>query len=388
MTGGASVIGARLHHLRLDTHQPLEWTAGGHSAFVDYLLLQIDTTDTGPDTGANKDITTGTAEIICRPEWNGLTPAVLASAFAEMVWPQISRLRAPSRAELARLARNRCAAIREMSGLKALIDNAFHDLCWRAPEGTAPATGLRRAQVLTRNQMEAASRGEIAPWGAGVSALKLKFGGGLDLDEAAALQLRAAHGPALVIGADANSSYRASDLARLGQIAARAGISFYEDPLPLAPSARLFGDLEQLGVPVVVDKPMSDPAHLAAYLELGARDFALKPARLGMQLCLDLAAQIAGAGGRICLGTYSESDLGTLAQWRFAGACAAAHGSASLWPVETCFYRELRHGILRAEMGPARDGLAWPPAPLGQGLDGARLAAATRAAWTFRREQE
>lgn len=326
---------AELWDVRLPLRAAVDWTTGGREAEAPYLVLILHDGD-----GA-----CGVAEITCRPAWNGMTSGLMARAFEELAWPRIAG-QEPGRSVMTPLAE-----IRGMVALKALCDNAWHDLC-------SPMAGrlpVRAASVLTRaapeimTEMALQVRAEI-----GITAFKVKLGQGIAHDAKVLRALRSALGSLVELSGDANSAYGQSDLAQLTALAKEMEVSFLEDPFPLAPDAATGIACANNPVPVLVDRALEGPELVPAFADRGLVQVSAKPSRIGGTVALAVAEAALGRGGRVCNGTYAESALGAAAQIGFGQNLpeGLAH------PHEIDFHRGLAEQI--APPPQIRDGHAMP----------------------------
>lgn len=326
---------ANLWKLRLPLRATVDWTAGGAEADVPYVILLLQ-----DDTGR-----CGAAEITCRPAWNGFTPDLMVEAFRELAWPRISGL-ASGDDPAAGLT-----GIRGMTALKALCDNAWHDLQTPPPDGQP----VRAASVLTRMAPGAATETALRiREETGIDAFKVKLGQGIAKDAAVLAALRRHLGPETELSGDANSSYAPEDLPELFALAREMTLSFLEDPVPLLPDAATGAACAAFDVPVLVDKEMDGARWVRAFADRGLVHASAKPNRIGVSAAREVAAAVAANGGRICNGTYSESALGAAAQIAFAQGLpdGLAH------PHEIDFHRGLAAQI--APQPVIRNGLAEP----------------------------
>lgn len=311
----APLIRAELWAVSLPLRTAAQWTAGGAETAVPYLVLLLQ--DAGGGTAA--------AEITCRPAWNGMTPRLLAQAFQELAWPRIAGAAPPA-------ALSALADLRGMTALRALCDNACRDFA--PPDPGAP---LPVCAVLTRDIPErmaanaAAQRAEL-----GITAFKVKLGQGLEQDAAVLRALRDALGPDAALSGDANSAYELADLPDLFAMGMDFGLTFLEDPCPLAPDAATLAACTG-PVPILVDKRIEDASLLPAFADRGLVQVSAKPSRVGATTARAIADTARKQRGRICSGTYSESALGAHAQIAFGQSLPAglAH------PHEVGFHRAL-----------------------------------------------
>lgn len=327
-----------LWEVSLPLAAPVSWTVGGTGSDVPYLVARFE----------DSDGRTGAAEILCRPEWNGVTPGLLAKAVSDIAWPRLAGLDcADDGVALAALA-----PIRGAMALTALCDNAWRDLCAPAPE---PVTPVRVAALLTRAAPEVMAEAALAARAElGITAFKVKLGQGIGTDSAVLKGLRDALGPEAEISGDANSSYRLADLPSLFALVAETGLSFLEDPVPMTPDAALATALQKAPLPVLADKPITGTDLLTAFRDRGVTQVSAKPSRLGNGIAVRIAAGMQAMGGRICNGTYSESALGAAGQIAFAQGLppGLAH------PHEVAFHRDLAIQIATPPV--IKDGFALP----------------------------
>ena len=327
-----------LWELSLPLAAPVSWTVGGSGQEVPCLVALFE----------DGDGRRGASEILCRPEWNGVTPGLLARAVSDMARPRLH----DADGEDADAALTALAPIRGAMALTALCDNAWRDMVAPAP---APLAPVRVADLLTRAPAGAMAEAALAARdGFGITAFKVKLGQGLSTDAQVLHGLRDALGDGAEISGDANGAYGLGDLPELLALAADTGLSFLEDPVPLAPDAALDAALRGAAVPVLADKAVTGTELLTAFRERGITQVSAKPTRLGRGIAGRIAAQVHGAGGRICNGTYSESALGAAGQIAFAQGLppGLAHQH------EIAFHRGLAAQI--AELPVIADGLAAP----------------------------
>lgn len=111
----------------------------------------------------------------------------------------------------------------------------------------------------------------------GITRIKIKIAPGRDVEVLQAV--RAAH-PSLVLGADANASYTASDVAHLAQLAS-LNLEFIEQPFH-EDDLSSHRALRSHGIPIALDESVRDLATAHAAFDVEACDFInIKPARIG-----------------------------------------------------------------------------------------------------------
>ncbi|POF27940.1 enolase C-terminal domain-like protein [Roseibium marinum] len=329
------LVRAELWKLRLPLRNAVEWTAGGAEASVPYVILLLQ-----DDEGR-----CGAAEITCRPAWNGFTQDLMINAFRQLAWPLLVGL------EAGEPLMPRLSGIRGMTALKALCDNAWHDLGAPAPKGGP----IRVASVLTRMAPDAAAEAALkVREETGINAFKVKLGQGISQDAAVLAALRRELGTETELSGDANSSYSLEDLPALFALAREMTLSFLEDPVPLLPDAVTGAACASFDVPVLVDKAMDGARWVRAFADRGLLHASAKPNRIGVSEAREVATAVAANGGRVCDGTYSESALGAAAQIAFAQSLpeGLAH------PHEIDFHRGLSAQV--APLPAIRDGTVEP----------------------------
>ena len=146
----------------------------------------------------------------------------------------------------------------------------------------------------------------------GYRGVKVKVQPGWDLEPLRAM--RARFGDELMLGADANGSYRAADVSRLAGLD-ELGLAYLEQPLP---ADDLVGSAEvaaRLATPVCLDESVLSPPAAAAAIALGACDMInLKPGRVGGVLeARQVHDLCVAAGVRLRAGGMLEAGLGRAA---------------------------------------------------------------------------
>ncbi|SMY08829.1 enolase C-terminal domain-like protein [Flavimaricola marinus] len=289
---------AEIWEVRLPVRKAVEWTVGGAETEVPYLVLILH----------DRDGRHGAAEITCRPAWNGMTPGLLARAIEELAWPRIAGLGLDGSAISA------LSGIRGMTALKAIIDNAWHDLLSPMVDGAA----VPLASVLTRAEPEVmAAKALQLREETGIQAFKVKLGQGIQKDTQVLSALRKVLPDAELTG-DANSAYTLHELPRLAAVAKEIGLTFLEDPCPMQPDAATGAVAAALELPLLADREVTGPDRVEAFADRGITQVSAKPNRIGISAARAVAAAAQRRGGRVCNGTYSESALGAAAQIGFA----------------------------------------------------------------------
>jgi L-alanine-DL-glutamate epimerase-like enolase superfamily enzyme len=363
MSEPAPIVALEIFEVTLAYRAPVVWTTGGAEAAADYLVLRI----------VGDDGLSGAAEVVCKPAWNGMTPAVLAKALAEIAWPAIRAKGLPDAKAGARLGHS----IRDVGALATVLDNACRDLFAArggAESRTTPLRPVPSAALLTRDapdRMAEAARHAVE--GNGHRSLKIKLGQGLSEDAGVLSAVRAAVGPDVLLTGDANGAYGEDALDALMAIAADTGLAFLEDPCPIQPLGRWRDRIAGARVPILLDRHCASAVAAEAWFELGATHVAAKPGRIGLSEAEGVVGAAARAGGHVCLGMFGESAAGVFTQLRLAAGLVA---SPVLVTSELGFHQGLADSYLGRPIG-FSDGCFLPPdaASLADLIDWDKLAA-------------
>ncbi len=195
----------------------------------------------------------------------------------------------------------------------AAIDQALGDLAARAAGvplwthlGGSPAGVPAGATVGLADG--AAQRREVAALhAAGYRAVKLKVDPSIPVAEIE--KLRAAF-PDVTFGADANGSFPSADDPALAAWD-RAGLAYFEQPLPAPDLVGLATLSRRFSTPVALDESAAGAAAIRRALAAAAGTVVtLKAGRLGTSRAAGLAAEIAAVGWHVRVGGLVESGIG------------------------------------------------------------------------------
>jgi L-alanine-DL-glutamate epimerase-like enolase superfamily enzyme len=324
LPGQPTIVSADLYAVSLPYAEAKTWTIGGVETESHYVVLRL--TDSAGRTGA--------AEVVCKPAWNGMEQPVLLAAFEHLAWPLLRGQEAVGEAQGASLCKGMAGSLAPLS----LADNAWRDLVTPWDDGQRGAR-VPGAKVLNRDApAKMADEARKAVLDQGYPCLKIKIGQGLAIDDAVLTSITKAIRDAAVLTVDANSAYRADEVAKLDRVMADHGVTFLEDPCPLMPDLSAEEVIRGCSLPVVVDRNASSLGMAKAFADRGATYFSAKPSRIGPAEAGVVAGLAADLGGGICFGTYAEGPLGVLNQLVFVAHFAVEPVFLS---AELDFHREL-----------------------------------------------
>ncbi len=240
---------------------------GGSHTTSPFLLVKLHT-----DAGL-----VGLGEASCTPRWSG-EDQVSAAHFIHTYFAPALVGRDPTQVEAVSQAVFPLVAGNPFT--KAAVEMALWDLAGQAagkpvyellggPVRDAVAT---KWSVSGRPPEQAAA---IARWALaqGFRAMKVKVGLGPDADIERVAAVRAAVGPDIKLGVDANGGWGdpATALAALERLKA-FGIAFAEQPVPAGDPAELAAVRRTAGVPVIADESLWTPADARPLARAGACD--------------------------------------------------------------------------------------------------------------------
>ena len=268
----------------------------------------------------------GWGEATVTPNWSGETQEGTESLIARYFAPAL----------VGREAEEIAGALAVMEGIavgnpfaKAAVEMALWDLTAQAagkplwqmlyPEA-APQPIPIRGSVAAVETEGAVSR---ALWflGQGVRALKVKVGrGGVEADVERVRAVRAAIGPEVPLGVDANGGWSVVEAVTAARNLETCGLQYVEQPVARGDFAALRAVRDQVGVPVMADETVWTMADLETLLHLDAADIvSIYPGKMGGLLpSIRLAQRAAEAGKIVYIGSNLERDPGTAAMAHLA----------------------------------------------------------------------
>jgi L-alanine-DL-glutamate epimerase-like enolase superfamily enzyme len=355
------LAGWRLYAVPLPYKQEKHWASATDSVGT-YALLRLDS-----DAGV-----VGVGEAIVKLAWSSMTVRCLAVALEDVVIPTIASLDlADSTGVPAALSR-----VCGHSFATSLVDIAWWDL--RAATAKVPPWRMFGGRdhvpvswTVTRQPAEAMVT-EAATMVAnhGFRALKIKGGQGESTDIEVVANIRAAVGADVTLYVDANGAYAAAGAPAYVSRLAEVGVVCVEDPCPMQPDAA-FGALQDAcPVPILVDRPASDPQSAARFLEAGAAVVSVRLPELGVSNIVQIADLAANVGRAVSIGLYTEATIGSCAA---LGLSSALAGSSPLVPAESSFFLALASDVVTEPLT-VRDGVvALPDSCSAEMIDWAQL---------------
>lgn len=266
------------------------------------------------------------------------------------------------------LARAAGDAIHANSSAKAALDTAAHDLVARSRGiplhellGGAFRTGIPALHVVGSGDPDADAARAAAGHSAGYREFKLKIGmAGVDSDVTAALAVRDAVGPEVVLGTDANQSLTVARAVRFAQRAADADLAYLEQPLPGADLAGMAAVRAATNVPVSIDEGLHGVADVLTCAQAGAIDgVALKLIKTGGVAATMTALELCGLLGLAVnlSGKIAETSVASAALAHVAAAAPAVAWGFSITnhTLEGDVVRDpltVSDGVLRVPQGP------------------------------------
>lgn len=324
VTDRPTIVAADLYAVSLPYAEAKTWTIGGVETESHYAVLKLTASDGS----------TGAAEVVCKPAWNGMEQPVLLAAFEHLAWPLLQGSKAAGETEGAALCKGLAGSLAPLS----LADNAWRDLTASWPDALR-CVKVPGAKVLNRDTpARMAEEARKAALSEGYPCLKIKIGQGLATDGEVLTAIARAIGDQAVLTVDANSAYRPEEVPELDKLMAGHGVAFLEDPCPLMPDTAGEEVIRGCTLPVVVDRNASSPGMARAFADRGATHFSAKPSRIGPTAAAAIARLAADLGGGVCFGTYAEGALGALNQIGFIARFSADPVFLS---AEVDFHREL-----------------------------------------------
>jgi len=161
----------------------------------------------------------------------------------------------------------------------------------------------------------------------GYRAVKLKIAPGADVDVVGAIRRR--H-PALIIGVDANGSYRPEDDDAVFRALDALGVAYVEQPYPAGAEEAAARLRSTLDAAVALDESIRTVDDGVAVITRGAADLlVLKPARLGIDGVLALHGAAIAAGLRVKISGMVETGIGRAHALALAGLDGAVHSDVA-----------------------------------------------------------
>lgn len=342
---------------------------GGAHTVSPFLLVRVHT-----DEGF-----VGLGEASCTPRWSGedqVTGAHLIHAYLEPL------LVGQNPIDVAGLTAKFRLAFAGNYFTKAAVEMALWDIAGKAAHKPVYELlgGKVREFVPTKwsvSGVEPAKAADIARWAVaqGFRAMKVKVGTTPDADVARVAAVRAAIGPGIKLGVDANGGWSRESAVSTVERLREFNLSFVEQPLPPEDNLLLPALREKLGLPVIADESvytLSDATLLAHLHAVDAFSVYIGKAG-GVGPARAIADFAHGAGLKCTIGSNLELGIGSAAMVHLG---LAARGiTAEDLPCDIIgplFYED---DIVREPL-PIRPGEAnaWPRSGLGVELDDEKVA--------------
>jgi len=305
----------------------------------------------------------GYAEGTLKATWSGVSPAMLAAAFRDVLIPQMNGVDLSDaeavRQALAMIPENRLGKGMIETAVRLLRAAAHREPLWRVEQGHAD---VAVAWTLTRQspaRMVTDAQAQYTRYG--ICNFKVKGGQGFDTDRAVLRALRDALPGHCRYVVDANSHYAPAEALRYLALLADFGIEYAEDPCPLE-SLSVFESLQRAApLPILVDRACTTDHDAERFLQAGARALSTKPGRIGMDEAQRIRERAAQYGAKTTVGIYAESALGTLINLQWAATCPAG---LDAFAAEQTFYLGLTGSPLRSPLVLENGAIRLPDQPL------------------------
>jgi muconate cycloisomerase len=283
----------------------------GYHAVSPFLLVRLHT-----DAGI-----TGLGEVSATPRWSGEDQVTAAHFIAEYFAPLVV---GQDPAEIERLALALDGAVARNFFTKAALEMALWDI--RGKAAGLPLYrllgGAVRAAVPTKwsvSGVEPEKAAEIAEWavGRGFSTLKVKVGIDPESDVARVRAVRAAVGPSVRLGVDANGGWSVDVALRTIERLRAFSVYFVEQPVAPGDPARLREVRARAGLPIVADESVYGAEDARVLARAGAADvfsiYVGKAGGIGPARKIAAVAQEAGltstVGSNLELGVASAAMI-------------------------------------------------------------------------------
>jgi L-alanine-DL-glutamate epimerase-like enolase superfamily enzyme len=219
----------------------------------------------------------GVGEASCTPRWSG-EDQVTAAHFVNTYFAPVLVGETLTLAEIERLSTKFAAAVAGNYFTKSAVEMALWDIVGKAlgkpvweiagshPEGTRQGAGSQKSgsspfSVPTKwsvSGVEPVKAAEIAKWAVAQGFTKMKVKVGIDprKDLARVAAVRAAVGPAIKLGVDANGGWPTPDIAieTVNRLTAQSQIYFAEQPVPPGNPATMAEVRRNVSVPIIADE--------------------------------------------------------------------------------------------------------------------------------------
>jgi muconate cycloisomerase len=267
---------------------------------------------------------TGIGEASCTPRWSGedqVTGAHLIRTYLEPL------LKGENPANVIELTQKFRLAFAGNYFTKAAVEMALWDLAGKiAGKPVYELLGGKTREVVPTkwsvSGLEPGKAAEIASWAVarGFRAMKVKVGLDPEGDVARVKAVRAAIGPEIKLGVDANGGWSTENAERTVQRLRADGIYFVEQPLPPEEIIATAELRRRIGLPVVADESVATLQDARALAVAGAADvFSLYVGKAGgIGPAAAIAQFAAGVGIKCTIGSNLELGVGSAAMIHLA----------------------------------------------------------------------
>jgi L-alanine-DL-glutamate epimerase-like enolase superfamily enzyme len=345
----------------IDPARAITGSRGSHNRSP-YLIIRIHT-----DEGL-----TGLGEVSCTPRWSGEDSGTARHVIQRYLAP---RLVGHDPREVERIAAAMDATIVGHLFTKAGVEMAAWDLLGKAAEMPLYRLlgGPARVPVQTKFSVSGAEperSASIATWACdrGFRAMKVKVGTGLDHDLQRVRAVRAAIGPDVVLGVDANCGWTRAEAAAAVAPLADLGVAFIEQPLGARDLSGMAEIRKRASVPVVADESVGTPGEALEVVRADAADVLSVYVGMagGIGPARRIAAIAAAAGLGWTIGSNLELGIGLAAHLHFAAATLGLADDIVPCDIISTFYYE---DDILVDPLPIEAGWAKPPEGYGLGVE-------------------
>jgi len=229
--------------------------------------------------------------------------------------------------------------------------------------GSSPAGPVPTAALVGGDTPESVASAAAGAAAAGHTTLKLKVGSARLTDDVARVAALRDAAPAAALRLDANGAWGAAAEDAVRALA-RFEPELLEEPCRGLEQLRLLQERSE--IPIAADESLPPLAEIHRHLPLGVAAAVLKPSALGSPVSvLGAAAELAGSGTGVVIGSFMESAVGLATAAHVAAAAggpAAGLGTSALLKNDVCEAPAVRRGAVWLPAGP---GLGLAPDPAG-----------------------
>lgn len=289
---------------------------GGAHLESPFLLVRIHT----------DEAVVGVGEASCTPRWSGEDQTTAAHFINNYFAPLLA---GEAVDDVARLNAKFSSAVAGNYFTKAAVETALWDLLGKAQDKpVCELLGPRRREFVPTkwsvSGVEPAKAAEIAAWavGQGFSTMKVKVGINPDGDVARVRSVRAAVGPNVKLGVDANGGWPTPQAAieTIGRLCDQCDIYFAEQPVPAGDHGALAEVRRNVPVPIIADESVYTLADAKMLARAEAADvFSIYVGKSGgIGPAREIAEFARSAGLQCTIGSNLELGVGSAAMIHLA----------------------------------------------------------------------